>query len=71
VRHARTVRHVADKYDVDLNDALFTRGYQISYYFTAVDNNSVETALPGWARTVGPLVGSTKNSDVSRRTTRD
>ena len=59
---------VADKYDVDLNDALFTRGYQISYYFTAVDNNSVETALPGWARTGGPYFEftclPTKNSDV-------
>jgi hypothetical protein len=57
-----------DRYMVDLNDDLFTRGYQIEYYFTANDVAGVETALPRWARSRGPyfefLCLPTKNSDV-------
>jgi hypothetical protein len=57
-----------DRYMVDLNDELFTRGYQISYYFTAKDAATVESALPRWARSGGPyfefLCLPTKNSDV-------
>jgi hypothetical protein len=59
---------VVNKYCVDLNDALFTRGYMVEYYFTATDNNSVETALPSWARSYGPYFEftclPTQNSDV-------
>ncbi|MGD1048675.1 MAG: hypothetical protein ABR899_08005, partial [Candidatus Krumholzibacteriaceae bacterium] len=59
---------VNDKYCVDLNDQLFTRGYQISYYFTAKDVAGVETALPDWARSSTPYFEftclPTKNSDV-------
>jgi hypothetical protein len=57
-----------DRYMVDLNDDLFTRGYQIEYYFTAKDAAAVESALPRWARSGGPyfefLCLPTKNSDV-------
>ncbi len=57
-----------DRYMVDLNDALFTRGYQIEYYFTANDAAAVESSLPRWARTAGPyfefLCLPTLNSDV-------
>jgi hypothetical protein len=59
---------VEDKYCVDLNDELFTRGYEIEYYFTATDSAFVETALPSWARSYGPYFEftclPTKNSDV-------
>ncbi|HVO76755.1 MAG TPA: FlgD immunoglobulin-like domain containing protein [Candidatus Bathyarchaeia archaeon] len=52
---ARTAAGVArNRYAVDLNDSLFTRGYVIEYYFTARDSAGVETALPGWARSGGP-----------------
>jgi hypothetical protein len=57
-----------DRYMVDLNDALFTRGYYIEYYFTAKDAAAIESALPRWARSRGPyyewLCLPTKNSDV-------
>jgi C1A family cysteine protease len=57
-----------NKYMVDLNDLLFTRGYMIEYYFTARDLNNVETALPDWARSRGPYFEftclPTGNSDV-------
>jgi hypothetical protein len=57
-----------DRYMVDLNDELFTRGYMIEYYFTAKDVAGVETALPRWARSSGPYFEwtclPTKNSDV-------
>ena len=33
-------------YLVDLNDSLFTRGYMVEYYFSAVDNDDVVTTLP-------------------------
>ncbi len=53
---------------VDLNDGLFTRGYQIEYYFTAKDAAAIESALPRWARSAGPYFEwtclPTKNSDV-------
>ena len=42
------------RYMVDLNDALFTRGYRIDYYFTARDAAGEERALPKWARSRGP-----------------
>jgi len=57
-----------DRYMVDLNDDLFTRGYLIEYYHTAVDVAGVETSSPSWARSRGPyrefLCLPTKNSDV-------
>ncbi|MGD1049415.1 MAG: FlgD immunoglobulin-like domain containing protein, partial [Candidatus Krumholzibacteriaceae bacterium] len=56
-----------DRYCVDLNDALFTRGYQIEYYFTAVDNASEESAFPRYARSGPPYYEftclPTRNSD--------
>ena len=57
-----------DRYMVDLNDELFTRGYKIEYYFTAKDAVGIESALPRWARTEGPYFEwtclPTNNSDV-------
>lgn len=35
-----------DKYMFDLNDALFTRGYMIEYYFKAYDNAAKSSTLP-------------------------
>ena len=59
---------VADKFMVDLNDALFTRGYEILYYFTAVDNAAVESAFPRYSRSGPPYFEwsclPTLNSDV-------
>ena len=37
---------VDDKYMVDLNDSLFTRGYMIEYYFEAYDINNDRSTLP-------------------------
>jgi hypothetical protein len=52
---ARAAGHVtANKYMFDLNDSLFTRGYEIDYYFTALSNIGAESALPRWARSYGP-----------------
>ena len=45
---------VEDRFMVDLNDELFTRGYEISYYFTAMDSAGVTTAYPPYARSGGP-----------------
>ncbi|MGD1048948.1 MAG: FlgD immunoglobulin-like domain containing protein, partial [Candidatus Krumholzibacteriaceae bacterium] len=45
---------VADRYCVDLNDELFTRGYEIDYYFTARDVAGQARSLPKWAGTQGP-----------------
>jgi hypothetical protein len=57
-----------DRYMVDLNDELFTRGYMIEYYFTATDANGNSSALPRWARSEGPYFEwtclPTKVSDV-------
>jgi hypothetical protein len=57
-----------DRYMVDLNDELFTRGYMIEYYFTATDAGGNESALPRWARSRDPYFEwtclPTKNSDV-------
>jgi hypothetical protein len=57
-----------DTWMVDLNDELFTRGYKIEYYFTAVDGVGKESAFPRWARSYGPYyewtVLPTLNSDV-------
>ena len=44
----------ADRFMVDLNDELFTRGYIISYYFTATDNAGVTSAYPTSARSGPP-----------------
>ncbi|MFA4948070.1 MAG: FlgD immunoglobulin-like domain containing protein [Candidatus Krumholzibacteriia bacterium] len=59
---------VEDKYMFDLNDALFTRGYMIEYYFTARDVAGEESALPRWAGSSGPYFEftclPTKNSNV-------
>jgi hypothetical protein len=56
------------RYMFDLNDSLFTRGYQIDYYFTARDNAGIEKALPKWCRSYGPYFEftclPTKNSEV-------
>jgi len=56
------------RYMVDLDDSLFVPGYEIDYYFTAVDNAAVETALPKWARSTGPYFEftclPTGNSDI-------
>jgi len=53
--YARTSAGVTEgKYMFDLNDSLFVPGYIIEYYFTAVDNAAVESALPKWARSTGP-----------------
>ncbi len=38
-----------DKYCIDLNDSLFTRGYFIEYYFKAFDLDGVSTTLPTYA----------------------
>jgi hypothetical protein len=35
-----------DKYAVDLNDSLFTRGYRVNFYFKAYDFNGETTTLP-------------------------
>lgn len=40
------VNTVADKYMVDLNDSLFTRGYMVEYYFLAWDANNNSSTLP-------------------------
>ena len=43
----------ADKYMIDLNDSLFTRGYMIEYYFKAYDLNGDASTLPARAETTG------------------
>jgi hypothetical protein len=35
-----------DKYAVDLNDSLFTRGYRVNFYFTAYDFDGETSTLP-------------------------
>ncbi len=59
---------VAGKYMFDLNDSLFTRGYQIDYYFMARSVAGVESSMPKWCRYYGPYYEftclPTKNSDV-------
>ena len=45
-----------DKYCIDLNDSLFTRGYRIEYYFMAYDLDGISTTLPPNAETL-PLYG--------------
>jgi hypothetical protein len=57
-----------NRYMIDLNDELFTRGYLIEYYFTALDVAGLESALPRYARSGSPYFEwtclPTKNSDV-------
>jgi hypothetical protein len=43
-----------DKYCVDLNDTLFTRGYLIDYYVTAKDKAGDESSFPRYARSGPP-----------------
>ena len=43
------VNPVEDKYMLDLNDALFTRGYMIEYYFEAFDLDNESSTLPKYA----------------------
>jgi len=38
-----------DKYAIDLDDSLFTRGYMIEYYFKAYDFSGASSTLPGSA----------------------
>ena len=45
---------VADKYMIDLNDTLFTRGYAIEYYFKAFDLDGESTTLPEDAESAPP-----------------
>ena len=40
------VNTVADKFMIDLNDSLFTRGYMVEYYFLAWDANGYSSTLP-------------------------
>jgi hypothetical protein len=55
--YARTRSGVLnDKFMFDLNDSLFVPGYEIDYYFTARDVAGIETALPEWARSIGPYL---------------
>ncbi len=66
---ARTAAGIVEgTYMFDLNDALFTRGYMIEYYFTARDVTGEESALPRWARSNGPYFEftclPTKNTDL-------
>jgi len=44
-----------DKYMIDLNDSLFTRGYMIEYYFKAYDQAGLSSTLPRNAQTGGFL----------------
>jgi hypothetical protein len=56
-----------DKYMVDMNDSLFTRGYRVNYYFRAVDFNGDATTLPSNADEGGYFEWTclpTLNSDV-------
>jgi|WetSurMetagenome_2_1015567.scaffolds.fasta_scaffold14076_2 hypothetical protein len=59
---------VLNQYMVDLNDELFTRGYLLEYYFTALDVAGLESAFPRYARSGPPYFEwtclPTKNSDV-------
>jgi hypothetical protein len=53
---------IRDKYMFDLNDELFTRGYVIDYFFTAIDSadyNNVYMLAPD----TGPYGGSLSNID--------
>jgi hypothetical protein len=56
------------RYMFDLNDSLFTRGYEIDYYFTARNVAGTETAFPKWCRSYGPYLEftclPTKTSNV-------
>jgi hypothetical protein len=45
----------ADKYMIDLNDSLFTRGYRINYYFKAYDKLGASSTLPANAETGGNI----------------
>jgi hypothetical protein len=47
---------MANRWSVDLNDSLLTRGYMVEYYFSAVDNAGDVTTLPRGG--VGPGAGA-------------
>ena len=44
---------VADRYMIDLNDSLFTRGYEIEYYFKGFDALGQSSTLPRTAQVQG------------------
>lgn len=44
---------VDDKYAVDMNDSLFTRGFQVDYYFKALDVDAYTSTLPRRAESHG------------------
>ncbi|MBU8870962.1 MAG: T9SS type A sorting domain-containing protein, partial [Gemmatimonadales bacterium] len=44
-----------DRYMIDLNDSLFTRGYVIHYYFKAYDFDGASSTLPADAETDGNI----------------
>ncbi|HSG28184.1 MAG TPA: hypothetical protein VLA34_06870, partial [Candidatus Krumholzibacterium sp.] len=44
---------VVDRYMIDLNDSLFTRGYEIKYYFKAYDLNGESSVYPPAAENGG------------------
>ncbi len=46
IQAASAYGDLADEYWFDLNDSLFTRGYMISYYFEAYDDDGNSTTLP-------------------------
>ena len=48
-----------DRWAVDINDSLLTRGYMIEYYFSAVDNAGLVSTLPlgGGGAGAGPSLG--------------
>ncbi|UCF05833.1 MAG: T9SS type A sorting domain-containing protein, partial [bacterium] len=46
---------IYDMYTLDLNDSLLTRGYMISYYFSAWDNAGIRSTLPKYAETKAGL----------------
>ncbi|MCK4349807.1 MAG: hypothetical protein KAX13_03060, partial [Candidatus Krumholzibacteria bacterium] len=49
-----------DRWAVDLNDSLLTRGYMIEYYFSAVDNAGLVSTLPlgGGGAGAGPSLAT-------------
>jgi len=50
--YARIGDYIApNKYMMDLNDSLFTRGHEIYYYFSAYDKNGQKSTMPAKAQT--------------------
>ncbi len=63
-----TSNDIDDKYMVDFNDSLFSRGYLVEYYFRAVDLSAQSSTLPSEAMTGGRMFEflclPTLNSDM-------